>query len=242
MAEGLTNLFINAFNNPKVKEVLMNYLREHSTPEIVNVAEDIFDDPRKTNKFLKGQFKEEFSNIVEKTPSYDKSALGEMEKLIKDSSTKETDMKKFFIKYPWIIGFVYIEIKTQNKMGERNIPDYILKRVDGRYDVLEIKGPNDHIFNRSLKKKRMSQYFIEGLIQIMRYVDYCDKHYDYMVSENKRDIYKPEGILLIDTNLSDEEKNDLRMFTSFLHRIRITTYDEIYNAASNALNLREGQL
>ena len=40
---------------------------------------------------------------------------------------------------------------------------------------------------------------------------------------------------MIDNNLESVERDTLRMFRSFLHRINIVTYDEVYNAAKNAL-------
>jgi hypothetical protein len=220
-----------------VKKALMDYLEEHSSPEIAETAQRIFTNPEKSDKFLNDQFRRELNEILKKIPKHNESALIEMSRLINDKSTKESDMKEFFTQYPWIIGFEYDKFEPQKKMSEKNIPDYLLRRVNGTYDVVEIKGPNDHIFNKNSKKKRMNQIFIDGLIQIIRYIDYCDKHYDYIVTEKKQNIYKPEGILLIDTNLSEEERNDLRMFTSFLHGIRIKTYDEVYDAAENALML-----
>jgi len=231
----LLEQFIEKLNSPNAKEVIIKYLTENYSSELVEITEEIFSNPNKRDEFLKSTYRKKYLEISEKTPKHDKSAIIKMEQLINNKYAKEQDMKKFFIKHPWFIGFEYTEIETQKKLGEKRIPDYMLKHVNGNYDIIEIKGPNDHIFNQNKGNNQFNQYFINGLLQLMGYIDFCDKHYDYMKSEHNKNIYKPKGILLIDNNLNQKDREVLSMFTSFLDRISIKTYDEVYDAAKNAL-------
>jgi len=235
LAISLFDQFLKLFNDPKAEEAIISFLKEHTDAKTVSLAENIFSDSEKREKFLKTDFKNEFKEIWKKTPKYDKNALIEMEQLINDKSTKEKNMRGFFLKYPWFFGFEYIELQTQQKLGEKKILDYLLKDINGNYNLLEIKGPNDHIFNKKKENNQFTHNFINGLVQLMGYIDYCDMHHDYIFSEHKKNIYKPKGILLIDNNLEAVERDALRMFRSFLHRINIVTYDELHNAAKNAL-------
>lgn len=235
MDSNLLNQLIKNLENPRIKDALKKYLLESDSPELIDITEEIFSDPEKLEDFLQSKYKNKFNEISKKTPEHNERALIEMEQLLKNTTTKEKDMKKFFIKYPWFFGFEYIGIKPQKKIGEKRIPDYFLKHVNGCYHILEIKGPNDHIFNKKIRNNQFNLFFIKGLVQLMDYIDFCDQHPDYILSEHKINVYKPKGILLIDNNLNSDEKSQLRMFTSFVERISIKTYDEVYVAVKNAI-------
>lgn len=234
MSDNLLNQFKFKLNDPKAKEIIIRYLVENGIVDLVETAERIFSEETTRIDFLNSIYSNEFSKISEKIPTRDVTALHSLKELIDDKNTTESHMKNYFLKYPWCIGYEYCKIETQQKFGEKRIYDYLLKRVNGGYDILEIKGPNDHIFNKKTKKLQFNQFFINGLLQVMDYIDYCDKHFDYIRSEHNRNINKPKGILLIDKNLKTLENDRLKIFTSFIERITIRTYDEVYNSLEHA--------
>ncbi len=235
MEDNLLKQFKSNLNDPKSKEIIIRYLVENEDLDLVKTTERIFSNENTRLDFLNSIYSKEFTKISNKTPTRDVSALNSLKNLIENKDTNENDMKEYFQKYPWSISYSYRKIETQKRIGEQRILDYLLEKVNGGYDILEIKGPHDHMFNKKTKNLQFNQFFINGLFQLIDYIDYCDKHYDYILSAHNIDMNKTNGILLIDNKLNNNEKKKIKIFTSFINRITVRTYDEIYNSLENAL-------
>lgn len=232
----LVDLFVEALQNPIVRVAVLNYLRQKS-PEHYAEARLLASNEEKWKEFLASDYIRSLEDFIDKSRENviaKKNALEEMEEMISINTTTETEMRRFFKRHPWIISFEYQELREQKRAGEDNILDYRLRRVDGNFDIVEIKGPNDSLFVKQKERLSMTKKLSNSVLQIMRYVDYYDKHHDYVLAKEGQKTYKPTGILIMG-RLKEEEREPLDMVNSFLVRIGITTYDDILQKAKNAI-------
>ncbi len=161
--------------------------------------------------------------------------LKDFEELISDPKTRETDVHNFLQEYKpfWMFGLEYIDIESKVKFPPGAKKDYfefdlMLRRYDGFYDLVELKSPNENIFDKRTKmRSKPNKSLSEALGQVITYLHYCDKH-------GNAQILKPKAFIVIGKK-SKDKTTFRRIFTSYLNNIDILTYSELVERGNQLL-------
>ena len=161
--------------------------------------------------------------------------LKEFEELL-DKKEKESKYQTFLKDNFWMFGPDYCEIFKEAKAGMSGRNDYVLQRNDGYHDVLELKKPSSKLFT-SDKFPSMYTDLKNALSQMSRYLAYFSKHYLSHKEETGKDIYSPQGIIVIGRR-REEEREILKEHKNILSRqVEILTYDDILDKAKRTIDV-----
>jgi hypothetical protein len=212
--------FISVQKHRQVLKRKENEIKQR-TEELRSLQTDIF----QMSKNLKAARESEIKTLL---PQY-KKALKKFQRLLA-TSQKEKDMQNFLKSNHWIFGPQYISAKSEQQIGFRNRGDFLLERLDGFFDIVELKRCNANIFSG----KSLSAISKNAISQMIRYLHKCDTLYTQHYTELKMDILKPEGRIIIGRSDEEVEKN-LRIHNAYLNRMSIQTYDQLLITAKQML-------
>lgn len=175
------------------------------------------------------------------------AALDEYERLLDGGRTTETQMQRFLTKNPLIFGLQYANIRPQVE-GPGGTMDFMLERLDGYNDLIELKGPRekliiapDHEPGAKLPSPhtyRLSKALGQALAQALAYRERLTRYPD--VSANVYGIKNaryPRLIIVLGRteNLDAHKKDVLRELNRTLHRAHIVGYDALAQQARRTL-------
>lgn len=186
----------------------------------------------------KGLKEEQQKEGRELRPIVFRNAYLEFEKMINNPNLKEKDYQKFLEKNHWFFSGEYIKAYPQKRAGAELIEDFLLEKYDGFHDVVEIKKPVHKIFVGKENKLKPSSDCMGGVSRIMDYLDYYDRNAQEEYWKTKKDIYKPEGVVVIGRN-HNIDKRKLRQFNSHMTRVVIWTYDDLLIKGKKLIELIE---
>jgi hypothetical protein len=170
-------------------------------------------------------FKKRISKMQKDIKDYE-IILKNFDGLISDNNTTETDVHKYLVekRAHWMFGLEYIELKKKVRIdtGEYYYEsDLMLQRHDGFWDLVELKGPNENLFNkRTQHRSTPNRALSEAVSQVFTYFDAIDKMFDVS-------IVKPKAFIVIGKQQTDRP-SDRRIFSSYLNNIELITYSELY--------------
>jgi hypothetical protein len=173
-----------------------------------------------------------------KRSRYYRRRLEEFTALV-SADCSEDEYQEFLQKDYWILGSNYEECLPKPRAGAGHVPDFVLERTDGLFEVVEIKAPGLPLFVRSGKRFVESAELKRAVAQLFEYVDYYKTHY---LSESKiqsRDFKVAGGRLVIGRTTTQEEKSCLRQINERYLGILVCTYDDLVAAAGALVKLVE---
>jgi hypothetical protein len=153
--------------------------------------------------------------------------LDEYRKLISNQNTTETDVHKFMVEKDvfWMFGLEYIRIKSKVRYppGKKHYEfDLMLERHDSFWDLVELKGPNENLFDkRTTRRSKPNEKLSEAIAQVFTYLYAIDKTSD-------QNIVKPKAYIVIGNEKTDRP-SERRIFSSHLSNIELITHSELYS-------------
>ena len=174
--------------------------------------------------------------------------IAEYRGLLEDQASTETDMQVFLTKHPLLFGLEYSRIRPQ-AFGPSGSMDFVLERVDGFNDIVELKGPNDSIIARTKKYRgegvapphayKLGGGLSQALAQAFAYRDRLTRH--AAAAEELHGIANPREPHLIIVlgrfmDLDEDLKPILQELNRSLHRAMVVPYDLIALRAEKALD------
>lgn len=161
--------------------------------------------------------------------------LKKFRELVEDENATETQVHNLIDEHKafWIFGLEYTDMISEQpiplKKGSVDYKfDILLKRQDMFWDLVELKGPNENLFDqRSPKRFKPNQKLSEAIAQVITYLHICDTHL--------KDVFKPRAIIVIGTGKTDLAKQR-RLFGSYLNNIEIITYTDLYQRGKALLD------
>ena len=206
--------------------------------EILEYNEELKRDNLKWKKTL-----ENFRPLIKdyrrsQIPTYKKSLKDFNEKI--KTSKKEEELQKFLEKNTWILGFEYDSSKPQKIVGGSRY-DFYVERYDGYADIIEIKKPNDQIFD---SKGRLTRVFGKALQQLIEYIDQATYlgNIKSLSKEYSLNFLKPKGILIIGRTPNSNDKEKLENICNYFHNIEVLTYDDLYQKAKTVVTNLEKRI
>jgi hypothetical protein len=213
--ERLGDLIAEAEREPALLELLVGMLQSEriSLPGTSN--ENIF------TRFF-------FDTIKESSIVLTARLVREFGGLIQDVVC-EKDYQGFLERNPVFIDPLAAEVIPQKKLGNELVPDFVIRRHDYRYVVVEIEKPGDRIF--TLKNDFTAQ-FTHAVGQVLDFQGWVADNIAY-AQKTLPLIESPRGIVVIgrQSELSAQQQAKLRRWRTNSRAIEIVTYDEILQRA-----------
>jgi len=138
----------------------------------------------------------------------------------------------------WMFGTNYTRMfKSEKIITIKSKNDFLLKRFDGYFDILELKPPNSSLFVKTRGKKRVQSKDLKNAIsQVMFYLADARTYYLSIKEQTGLDLYFPEGIIVIGRR-KKEDKELLKIHNEFLNKIEIWTYDDLLDTAKKTIEI-----
>jgi hypothetical protein len=176
-----------------------------------------------------------------------RSSLAMYGALLADPDSSETDLQRFIEENLWLLGLEYVKARPRHPII-RGAADFILERVDGFHDRLELKSPQDPIIVASddvdgkpppAHDYALSPSLANALAQAHVYRDSLTT--DDRATERNfglRDSRDPRLVVVIGAvgSLPDHRLRVLRELNKSLHRVEVVPYDLLGERAESALS------
>lgn len=166
-----------------------------------------------------------FKIIAKSTININESILNEYEGKIQADLPEEA-YQKFLENNPCLIDPLASVILNKAKLGEELITDFVIKRLDNIYILVEIERPNTEIFTEN---NDFCAPFSHAIGQIMDFQEWVESNIAY-AQRKMPFISSPQGLLIIGmkNKLSSKQKSKLNRFNiSTRGRITVSAFDEI---------------
>ena len=166
-----------------------------------------------------------------------RAAAEEFDRIL--ATAGETEVQEFLEMHPWLLGLDYAQVRAR-QMIPRGAVDFLLERIDGYHDLLELKSPGDAIFEVQTRAAlpspsayRLSRPLSLALAQVhgyrdaLRHEEVVEKLYGLPRSRD------PRSIILIGraSELSEGEERLLQEFNRSLHRVEVVPFDVLADRA-----------
>ena len=194
-------------------------------------------------KIIKSNIKsiDDFYNLL----SLEKMKLNidRLKSIISGGYQNEIEIQKFLKENLWMFGNDYSFIIEDNKINAKNILDIMPKTSENYADIIEVKLPNEKLFNWDPSHSNLypTSHLTKAISQTQNYIFELEKK---MTDEEYKEIrecniVRPKGIILFGSNeeLSIEERNYLRLLNSSYTNISIITYQQLLDKALTTINL-----
>ena len=166
--------------------------------------------------------------------------LDEFRKLVTNPETNETEVHKFIRKHSpfWLFGLEYLAVEGPVGFPPRPRKsafffDLMLERADGYYDLVELKGPNDRLFDaRTPKRGKPNAKLSEALGQVIAYLNACDKF-------GRGHLFKPKAVIVIGNRKTDDPRQR-RLLARHLAHVEVLTYSGLVERGNQLLKILEG--
>lgn len=167
-------------------------------------------------------------------------AIGRLRMMIGNNAS-EHDFQSLLDENPWMFGSEYSEKLDRRTWIRDQQTDFMMRRtVDSYLEIIEIKRPfnNESLFqwDRSHASWYPQSKLSQVLGQTIGYIDQLDaKRNDIFYDDGER-VNKIRAKIVIGRNNDQDQIDALRKLNSHLHRIEITTYDQLLFTAERVLD------
>lgn len=158
------------------------------------------------------------------------SILNKFENLLDKEPIREEELQVFLTDNPILIDPFTIELRSKHQLGDDFITDYVSRRVNDEYIIIEIESTTDKIFN---KDGQLNSATTKALAQVRDFQAWVNDNIAY-AQKKLPGIRRPEGIVIIgrDKDLSSISRKRLNEENySRKGYIKIVTYDDLLNQA-----------
>jgi hypothetical protein len=153
---------------------------------------------------------------------------------------REEDYQVFLKQHPVFLDPLAVDIIPKQKLGLEMVTDFVLRRYDDKYILVEIESPKDRIFTQA---NDFTAQFIHAFGQVLNFQQWVDSNAAY-ARLHMPGVSSPRGLLVIGrrTDLSEDNKTKLHRFSINCVSIEIVTFDDLLQNATSLYGaiLRKG--
>ncbi|MGX1614925.1 Shedu immune nuclease family protein [Micromonospora chalcea] len=137
----------------------------------------------------------------------------------------ESSYQEFLKHHPTVLDPLAAEVVPKHQFGDDYVPDFVIRRHDFRYLVVEIEKPKDRIFN---KKDDFTGEFSHALGQVLDFQGWVAERGEYARSKLPS-IENPRGLLVIGRRsaLTEKQEKKLRRWCVNSSLIDVVTFDDL---------------
>lgn len=173
--------------------------------------------------------------ILERDLSINSILLEEFSSLLDSSPEREEDLHSFLVSNPILIDPLANEIRSKHELGDDFIIDFIIRRLDNDYILVEIERSDQSLFN---KNGNFSRALTHAIRQVLDFQTWIADHHEYANSKLPG-INRPKGLVIVgrkDTlDKVMKRRLDEENFSRRSH-IEIVTYDDLLETAETLYN------
>ncbi len=155
-----------------------------------------------------------------------KEILGKFESLLNEGPKKEEQIHQFLVENPVLLDPFVIELRNKHELGDDFITDFVVRRTNNEYVVVEIENSTDKIFKQD---GSFTQNLMTAVGQVRDFQAWISDNIAYAQTK-LLGIRHPDGLVVIGRRetLSGEMAKRLSE-ENFSRRgnIKIVTYDDL---------------
>lgn len=166
-----------------------------------------------------------------------KRRIRDFESILDNPESTENDINKFLRKEAWMFGAPYSRlVKSEKYLTIKSRNDFLLRRLDDYYDVIELKSPKSRLFVNRGSRKALSKDLKNAISQVIGYLSEIRKYYLSIKDQTGMDIFFPKGIIVIG-RASNENRELLKSHNEFFHNLVIWTFDDLISSAQQTIEV-----
>jgi hypothetical protein len=148
--------------------------------------------------------------------------------------SSENVYQTFLAEHPVFLDPLASEVIPKHRLGSEFITDFVIRRLDNKYVVVELEKPQDAVFTAG---DDFSAKLTHALGQVLDFQQWIDFHGEYARSLLP-EISSPRGVVIIGTaaDFTERQRQKLHRFNMNLSTVQVLTFDEI---ACNARRLHQ---
>jgi Domain of unknown function (DUF4263) len=156
------------------------------------------------------------------------SLIEEFEALV-DASLPEADYQAFLEENPVFLDPLAAEILNRRKLGLELITDFVIRRHDSQYVVVEIEKPQDRVFTAG---NDFTAQFSHASGQVLDFQGWVAENIAY-AQRPMPGIENPKGLLIMGRrrDMSREGEAKLRRWIANSKHIEVLTFDDLARRA-----------
>ena len=152
----------------------------------------------------------------------------------------------------WLFGPMYLEPIDRERVGFREIPDFLFPTLDGFMDILEIKLPTKDAIVRDRNRYTWSSDVNRSIGQVVDYIHKMELNQLQLTRDISRvyserlggsvAVMRPRAFILIGTEngWTEGQRESHRQLNYALHEIEVITYNELLRRGKSVIELYEG--
>lgn len=170
------------------------------------------------------------SMLLDTRLALNRPLLEEFAILLESAPAREEDLHQFLIKHPILLDPLALEVRSKHELGAEFITDFVIKRLNDEYILVEIEKSTDRIFTLS---GRLHSQLTDALSQVRDFQAWIHDNIAY-ARTRLPGIRRPEGLVVTgrssQLNPRDRVRLDEENFSRRGH-VRIVTFDELLDQA-----------
>jgi Domain of unknown function (DUF4263) len=217
--EAIQDLVVEASGNSELFNTIFNFI--HSQTMMLAIS-----GPEAENELRSLVF----GIIAESTIRITKQLIHRFSILIEELHS-EQEYQQFLTEHPVLIDPLASEVIPKQRLGIEYVTDFVVRRHDRRYILVEIEKPQDRLFNEN---GDFSARFTHAIGQVLDFQQWVDSNIAY-AKRLLPDISSPRGLLVMGrrTVLTDREAEKLHRFCINSVAVDVLTYDDVLTQAIN---------
>jgi len=173
-----------------------------------------------------------------------KEDLQDFQKLL-NGGGPEHDIQDWLYDHLWIFGPHYIEASKQDISRDNDRIDFLLRRYDAFYDVVELKLPSCKLFDGDAdlltspsRENPISSDVKNAISQVIKYLEEYELDKTNRFYADRQLVHKPKAIIVIGRR-DEKMQTALRTLNHYFHGIEILTYDDMLDIGKALITMFE---
>ena len=145
------------------------------------------------------------------------------------SDLAESEYQSFLEEHPVFVDPLAAEVHNRKRLGIELVTDFVVRRHDSRYVVVEIEKPQDRLFTSS---DDFAAPFTHASGQVLDFQGWIAENISY-AQKHLPGIENPHGLLIMGrrTEMSTSQEAKLRRWLSNSKHIDVLTFDDLSKRA-----------
>ncbi len=152
-----------------------------------------------------------------------------------ETDSKERVYQLFLQENPAILDPLSSEIYPGHQLGSDYVTDFVIRRLDNQYTLIELEKPTDPLFT---KYPQPSQQLSHALGQVLNWFALVEDYPGYIRDHGLPDIRSPRATIVIGrtTQLNKDQRRMLVQMNGLFHpRVEILTFDDVVQRARDVV-------
>jgi hypothetical protein len=155
-----------------------------------------------------------------------KAILKQFEDLLAAGPAREEELHRFLVEHPVLLDPFVTELRTKHELGDDFITDFVVRRMNNEYMVVEIENSTDKLFNND---GSFTADLMKAIAQVRDFQAWLGDNIAYAQTKLPH-IRRPEGLVIIGRRLDLTPIMQKRLSEENFSRrghIKVVTYDDL---------------